>query len=149
MRCVCPCHELIKCDACPESKPSARTSCYFPSYLGKAKSTQEKGNLEDSNCATRVSREKLCRLLCFLLAAFCARVFFTKLCNGLQEIAGQAVLWGRGTLPPGPCCPEEGTICRGRHWPGRQRSCVLFPALLPSEREVLPPFFPNAAYRVL
>lgn len=54
---------------------SARTRHYFSSHLGKAKSMQQKGNLEDSNCATRVSREKLCRLLCFSLAAFCAHMF--------------------------------------------------------------------------
>lgn len=99
-------------------------------------------------CNKSIERKAL-QAAVFLAGCLLCSCFFTKLCNGLQEIAGQAVLWGRGTLPPGPCCPEEGTICRGRHWPGRQRSCVLFPALLPSEREVLPPFFPNAAYRVL
>lgn len=66
---------MIKQDACPESRPSAKTRRYCSSYLGKAKSLQQKGSLEYSNCTTRASREKLGRLLCFSLAAFCACVF--------------------------------------------------------------------------
>lgn len=80
---IWPCRELTKCDPCPESKCSTRTRCYSSSYLGKAKSMQQKRNLEDPNCATRVSREKLCRLLFLAGCLLCPHVL-TKLCKIYQ-----------------------------------------------------------------
>lgn len=55
-----------KCDACPEPQHSARAKP-FSSCLRKSKSTEQKGNLEDYNCAIRVSRGNPSRLLCFSL----------------------------------------------------------------------------------
>lgn len=99
---------LIKCDACPVPQHSARTK-HFSSCLRKSKFTEQKGNLEDYNCATRVSRENPSRLLCFSLSAFCTHLFVQSSVLVLKITPQQAALWEE-ELPPGPCCPE-GIVC--------------------------------------
>lgn len=61
-------------DACPEPQHSARTK-HFSSCLRKSKSIEQKGNLEDYNCAIRVSRENPSRLLWFSQSVSCTHLF--------------------------------------------------------------------------
>lgn len=110
---------------------------------------QQKGNLEDSKCATRVSREKLCRLLCFLLATFCVCVFLQSFVMVFKIYQGKLFSGGEERFLQDHAVQGRGQSARGIAGQDVSTAVFCFQLCLPPEREVLSPFCPNAANRVL